>query len=221
MLQTQKCLVFFYFKLFFSITEYTSCPQRKVSTPEHCLKIEKWQGPPNVNKIKHLLSCDKFSTRSSDIKWWMHTVYLKTWQEPGHAQYLSKIVSACSLTRISINMILGSVGRSTAFQLQLEPGTLIKTKPKHSVCGGEACVQFVTACISAPELCCNLSWSMGVCSGLLARLLWPSSIQHFIWGGVLWGAFECFAWPRHSFLTEIAPWEDPCSPPPHEELKHK
>ena len=26
--------------------------QRKIRTPEHCLKLERWQGPPNINKVK-------------------------------------------------------------------------------------------------------------------------------------------------------------------------
>ena len=28
------------------------CSQRKISSPEHSLKLERWQGPPNVNKVK-------------------------------------------------------------------------------------------------------------------------------------------------------------------------
>ena len=35
---------------FFSITESTSCSQRKTRSPEQCLKLERWQGPPHINK---------------------------------------------------------------------------------------------------------------------------------------------------------------------------
>ena len=30
----------------------TSCSQRKRKSPEHCLKLERWQGPPHVHKVK-------------------------------------------------------------------------------------------------------------------------------------------------------------------------
>ena len=25
----------------------------QINKPEHCLKLERWQGPPNINKVKH------------------------------------------------------------------------------------------------------------------------------------------------------------------------
>lgn len=34
----------------YSITEWTSCSLRKITSPEHCSKLQIWQGPPNVNK---------------------------------------------------------------------------------------------------------------------------------------------------------------------------
>ena len=37
---------------FFSITEQTSCCQRKMRSPEHCLKLGRWQGPPHINNVK-------------------------------------------------------------------------------------------------------------------------------------------------------------------------
>lgn len=40
-----------------------------------------------------------------------------------------------------------SAGQSTAFQLKLQPGRLIKAKPKCLVCGCEVRVRFVAACI--------------------------------------------------------------------------
>ena len=30
----------------------TSCSQRKIRSPEHCLELERCQGPPNINKVK-------------------------------------------------------------------------------------------------------------------------------------------------------------------------
>ena len=38
--------------IFFPITEWTSCSQRKIRSPELCLKLERCRGPPNVNKVK-------------------------------------------------------------------------------------------------------------------------------------------------------------------------
>ena len=37
---------------FFSMTEQTICPQRKIWSPEHCWKLERWQGLPPINEIK-------------------------------------------------------------------------------------------------------------------------------------------------------------------------
>ena len=34
------------------ISESTSCPPGKIRSPEHCLKLERWQGPPHINKVK-------------------------------------------------------------------------------------------------------------------------------------------------------------------------
>ena len=34
---------------FFSVIEYTSCSQRKIN-PQNTL--ERWQGPPHINKVK-------------------------------------------------------------------------------------------------------------------------------------------------------------------------
>ena len=35
-----------------------NCFQRKLSSPEYCLKLERWQGPPHMNKVKqHKLCC--------------------------------------------------------------------------------------------------------------------------------------------------------------------
>ena len=34
----------------YHITEQTSCSRREIRSPEHCLKIERWQGPPDINK---------------------------------------------------------------------------------------------------------------------------------------------------------------------------
>ena len=28
-----------------------SCSQRKIRSAEHCLKLERWQGPPHKNKV--------------------------------------------------------------------------------------------------------------------------------------------------------------------------
>ena len=38
---TQKCLF-----------SKSGCSQWKIRSPEHCLKPERWQGPPHVNKFK-------------------------------------------------------------------------------------------------------------------------------------------------------------------------
>ena len=42
----------FFISLFFSVTESSSCPQRKIRSPEWCSKLESWQGPPHTNKVK-------------------------------------------------------------------------------------------------------------------------------------------------------------------------
>ena len=26
--------------------------QRKIRSPEHCVKLERWQGPPHINKVE-------------------------------------------------------------------------------------------------------------------------------------------------------------------------
>ena len=31
---------------------FTSCSQGKIRSPDHCLKLEKWQGPPHINTVK-------------------------------------------------------------------------------------------------------------------------------------------------------------------------
>lgn len=37
----------------FPITEKkTSCSQGKMSSQEHCLKLKRWQGPPDINKAE-------------------------------------------------------------------------------------------------------------------------------------------------------------------------
>ena len=33
-------------------TAQTSCSQKEKRSLEHCLKLERWQGPPHINKIK-------------------------------------------------------------------------------------------------------------------------------------------------------------------------
>ena len=43
--------------LFFFIAEYTSCSQRKRRYPEHYLKQERWQGPPDGNKKNSMKLC--------------------------------------------------------------------------------------------------------------------------------------------------------------------
>ena len=38
----------------------TRCSQREIRSPEHCLKLKRWLGPPNINKVKQyeiVLSC--------------------------------------------------------------------------------------------------------------------------------------------------------------------
>ena len=37
---------------YFSLSEKTSCCQGKIRSPEHCLKLESWRGPPHRNKFK-------------------------------------------------------------------------------------------------------------------------------------------------------------------------
>ena len=36
----------------FSTSEWTSCPQRKIRSPEPCVNLQRWQGPPRINKVK-------------------------------------------------------------------------------------------------------------------------------------------------------------------------
>ena len=46
--------------------------------PEHCLKLERWQGPPNINKLKQyetLLSF-KFSLLIQFVKSWKQRLFI-------------------------------------------------------------------------------------------------------------------------------------------------
>ena len=40
-MQTEKYLVF-----------EQAILREKIRSPEHCLKLENWQGPPNINKVE-------------------------------------------------------------------------------------------------------------------------------------------------------------------------
>lgn len=46
--------------LFTIITSKTSCSQRKMSSPEHHLMLERWQGPPHLNKENGMKLCCPF-----------------------------------------------------------------------------------------------------------------------------------------------------------------
>ena len=43
--------------MYFSISEQTSCSQRKIRSAEHSLKLERWQGPPHVHRVKQYTLC--------------------------------------------------------------------------------------------------------------------------------------------------------------------
>lgn len=128
----------------------------------------------------------------------MH-VYLIIWQESGDTQHLCKSIPTFMLIRHH------SVCQSTTFQCKLEPGTLIKTKPKYLVCGSQACVRFITACMCV-DVCVDC--------GLVA--LSTSSEEDFV------RVFECFACPTHSTLIQIVPRKKKASPVSHwRKLNHK
>ena len=33
------------------------CSQRKIRSPEHCLELKRWQGPPHINKVNSMKLC--------------------------------------------------------------------------------------------------------------------------------------------------------------------
>ena len=46
-IQSQKYLLF-------SLLNKKSISQREIRSPEHCLRLERWQGPPHINKVRHM-----------------------------------------------------------------------------------------------------------------------------------------------------------------------
>ena len=45
-----------------------SCSQRKTSSPELCLKLERWQGPPHINKAKQYETVLFLKVKSQKIR---------------------------------------------------------------------------------------------------------------------------------------------------------
>ena len=51
-IHSQKMFVYSSELIADSLTEGRSCPQRTIRSPEHCLKWDRWQGPPHINKAR-------------------------------------------------------------------------------------------------------------------------------------------------------------------------
>ena len=54
----------FFFFFFFNNWKTKLFSEEERGSPEHCLKLERWQGPPHINKVKQCEIVLSFNIRS-------------------------------------------------------------------------------------------------------------------------------------------------------------